>query len=133
MRKEKIINLIKEVLTKERRIVFAYIYGSFITAKDFRDIDIGIYLRNPVKNPYVVSSDIKIDLSRLSKKRGLKFTADDFDVRVINDAPFTFLKRVFEEGILIIDYDPELRTDIIERVSLKYRECAGLLAESSLI
>ena len=31
-----------------------------------------------------------------------------------------------------MDNDPDLRTDIIENVSLKYRECAGLLAEASL-
>jgi len=45
---------------------------------------------------------------------------------------FTFLKRVFKEGILLVDKDSDLRTDIIENVSLKYRECTGLLAEASL-
>jgi len=42
------------------------------------------------------------------------------------------LKRVFKEGILLVDKDSDLRTDIIENVSLKYRECTGLLAEASL-
>jgi hypothetical protein len=59
--------------------------------------------------------------------------ADLFDVRVLNNAPFTFLKRIFKEGMLLIDNDPDLRTDIVEYVSLKYRECSGLLAEASLI
>ena len=31
------------------------------------------------------------------------------------------------------DHDPEPRTDIVEYVSLEYRECAGLLAEASLV
>jgi len=44
-----------------------------------------------------------------------------------------FLKRVFIEGLLRLDRDPELRTDLIEHVSMKYRECAGLLAEASLL
>jgi len=62
----------------------------------------------------------------------VNLTADQFDVKVINDAPFTFLNRIFKEGNLLIDLDPDLRTDLVEHVSLKYRECAGLLAEASL-
>ena len=100
----------------------------------FRDIDIGIYVKNPAENPFVISSDITTHLSLLAKKEGLiftplespaacsgdediipfrantgfyapcepprwkvkdfltGFTADDFDVRIINDAPFTPLE-----------------------------------------
>jgi hypothetical protein len=63
----------------------------------------------------------------------MDLTADRFDVQIINHAPFTFLKRIFKEGILLIDRDPDLRTDLVEYVSSKYRECAGLLAEASLL
>jgi len=132
MEKERVFKLIKEVLSRDSRLVFAYAYGSFVSGAAFRDIDIGIYVKNPEENPFVISSDIKAQLSLLAKKEGLTFTADDFDVRIINDAPFTFLKRVFKEGILLVDKDSDLRTDIIEKVSLKYRECIGLLAEASL-
>jgi hypothetical protein len=45
----------------------------------------------------------------------------------------TLLRRVFTEGILLVDRDPDRRTDLIEYVSMKYRECAGLLAEASLL
>lgn len=72
-------------------------------------------------------------MSILVKKEKLKLTAEHFDVRVINDAPFTFLKRIIKDGMLIVDNNPEIRTDVIERISLKYRECAGLLAESSIL
>jgi len=76
---------------------------------------------------------LKTQLSRTGKKKDIDIKADQFDIQIINEAPFTFLKRIFKEGILLIDRDPELRTDLIEFVSLKYRECAGLLAEASLI
>lgn len=132
MEKERILHLIKEILSKDNRIVFAYAYGSFVKEESFRDIDVGIYVKNRDDNPFVISSDIQIQLSRVAKKGGANLTADHFDVRIINDAPFTFLKRVFKEGILLVDNDPDLRTDIVEYVSLKYRECAGLLAEASL-
>ena len=132
MEKEKIFDLIKLVLTKDDRLSFAYAYGSFVTEEPFRDVDIGIYVKNREENPFVISSDIKTQLSHLAKKRGLDFIADHFDVKVINDAPFTFLKRIFKEGVLLADNDPDLRTDVVEHVSLKYRECTGLLAEASL-
>jgi len=127
------INLLTNALAKDDRVVFAYAYGSFIKEQSFRDIDVGIYVKNPEENPFVISSDIKTQLSRIFKKENIDLPADQFDIQIINHAPFTFLKRVFKEGILLVDHDPELRTDLVEYVSLKYRECAGLLAEASLI
>ena len=131
MKKEIILNILKEVLTRDGRIVFAYVYGSFVKEESFRDIDLGIYVINRDENPFIISSDMQIQLSHVAKKRGVNIIADHFDVRIINDAPFTFLKRVFKEGVLLVDNDPDLRTNIVEYVSLKYRECAGLLAEAS--
>ena len=127
------INLLTNALAKDDRVVFAYAYGSFIKEQSFRDIDVGIYVKNPEENPFVVSFDIETQLSRIFKKENINLTADQYDVQIINHAPFTFLKRVFKEGLLLIDHDPELRTDVVEYISSKYRECAGLLAEASLI
>jgi predicted nucleotidyltransferase len=132
MDKGHLLQIIEEILRADGRTVFAYAFGSFISEETFRDIDIGVFLRNSGENPLVISSDIKTQISRRAKKEGLKLTADEFDVRILNDAPFTFLKRVFQEGILLLDFDPELRTDMIESISRKYRECAGILAEASL-
>jgi predicted nucleotidyltransferase len=133
MNREKMLNLLREALRQDERVVFAYAYGSFFKEKSFRDIDIGIYVKDPEENPFVISPDIKTQLSRIFKKENFDLTADQLDIQIINHAPFTFLKRVFKEGILLVDRDPELRTDVVEYVSAKYRECAGLLAEASLI
>ena len=130
--KERILNLIKNVLIQDERVVFAYVYGSFINGDSFRDIDVGIYVKDSEENPFVISSDIKAQLSLSAKVEGFNIIADQFDVRIINDAPFTFLRRVIQEGILLVDHNPDLRTDLIEQISLKYRECAGILAEASL-
>jgi len=133
MDKEKLLKLTREILAKDERVIFAYIYGSFVKEQSFRDIDIGVYIKNLEENPFAISTDLKTQLSRVVKKEYMDFTADQFDVQIINHAPFTFLRRVFKEGILLVDCDPELRTDLVEYVSSKYRECAGLLAETSLI
>jgi predicted nucleotidyltransferase len=125
--------IIKKVLSRDERVVFGFAYGSFIGEKSFKDIDLGIYVKNSPENLFVITSDLKTCLSRSAQESALDLIADDFDVKIINGAPFTFLKRVFKEGILLVDRDPDLRTDLVEQVSLKYRECAGLLAETSLL
>jgi len=132
IRKDIMISLIREVTRENGRVAFAYLYGSFVTEESFRDIDVGVYLKNTEENSIVVSVELKTQLSRDAQRHGFSFGADQFDVKILNDAPFTFLRRVFEQGILLFDLNPELRTDLIEYVSLKYRECAGILAEASL-
>jgi predicted nucleotidyltransferase len=131
--RERFIAAVKNVLEQDQRLVFAYIYGSFVRGEAFRDVDVGVYLRDSVENPFGVSFDVKERISRSLRSSGIDVEADLFDVKILNDAPFTFLKRVFVEGILLLDRDPDRRTDLIEYVSVKYRECTGLLAEASLL
>jgi predicted nucleotidyltransferase len=45
---ERIKTAVANVLEQDQRLVFAYIYGSFSRAEAFRDIDVGVYLRDPV-------------------------------------------------------------------------------------
>jgi len=52
-----------------------------------------------------------------------------FDVRIINDAPYDFVIDILCKGTLIVDKDPEIRTDVIERVSDEYRVNFALLDE----
>jgi predicted nucleotidyltransferase len=131
--RERFIAAVKNVLEQDQRLVFAYIYGSFVRGEAFRDVDVGVCLRDSVENPFGVSFDVKERISRSLRSSGIDVEADLFDVKILNDAPFTFLKRVFVEGILLLDRDPDRRTDLIEYVSVKYRECTGLLAEASLL
>ena len=65
MEKERVFKLVEEVLSGDSRLIFAYAYGSFVMEGTFTDIDIGIYVNNPEENPFVISSDIKTQLSLL--------------------------------------------------------------------
>jgi uncharacterized protein len=132
-KQEQVITAVKNVLDQDQRLVFAYIYGSFARGEAFRDVDVGVCLRDPAENAFEVSFDLKERISRSLRRMGIEADADLFDVKILNDAPFTFLKRVFTEGLLLLDRDPDRRTDLIEYVSIKYRECTGLLAEASLL
>jgi len=43
IRKDIMISLIREVTREDGRVVFAYLYGSFVKEESFRDIDVGVY------------------------------------------------------------------------------------------
>ena len=127
--RERIISAIKKILEKDNRVIFAYLFGSFVKGEVFNDIDIGILTREEV-NPFVIQAELKERISRELSKIGFRKEADFFDVRVLNDAPFYILGEIMTEGILIVDKDSLLRSELAERISFKYRECAGLLREA---
>lgn len=123
-------SMMSEALAEDSRVVFAYLYGSFLESPSFRDVDIAVYIRDG-ENPYAVSADLKLALHKRSGR-----SPDFFDIRIINGLVergdlfvFLYLKRVFEEGKLLLDKDYELRTDLLERYGTKYRECEGLFDE----
>ena len=132
MVKDSLLKMSQEILQFDERIIFAYAYGSFISGEPFRDIDIGVYAQSSADHPFAISSDLKTVFSLCARREGFDLTADPFDVRILNDAPFTFWGGVFREGVPLLDRDPDLRMDLIESVSRKYRECPGILVEASL-
>lgn len=116
-----ITSVISSVLTGDEDVIFAYLYGSFATDSSFEDIDIFVYVRND-EDPFVNAARIKEKVFDAVIAYGFDvFTVDDFDVRVINNSPYDFAIDLLCEGQLIIDKDPELRTNYIEQISNEYR------------
>jgi len=121
---------IVEVLEKDDRIIFAYLYGSAIESHNPKDIDIAVYVREDTKLS-IYPVDIKINLFEATG-----IAPDLFDVRIINDVVFKgdifallYLKDVLTKSILIVDKDPEKRASFLEHYGFKFRECEGLIAE----
>lgn len=128
--KRRMTTIIADTLQADGRVVFAYLYGSFLTESSFRDIDVFLFL-NTAGEPFQASVSVKEKLAEAFTKAGLpKVPADLFDVRVINDAPYDFVIDILCKGALIVDKDPEIRTDVIERVSNEYRVNFALLDEA---
>lgn len=129
--KKTIISKTKDILERDKRVVFAYIYGSILTDKKTpADMDIAIYI-TCVEEIFMVSSDLKIDLAKATK-----LSPDLFDIRIINELlsskdafSLLYLKNVFQQGRLLVDKDFGLRAQYLERYSLKYRESEGILDE----
>ncbi|WP_068861099.1 nucleotidyltransferase domain-containing protein, partial [Thermodesulfovibrio sp. N1] len=110
-----------KVIEQEKKIIFAYLYGSFAEALPIsNDIDIAVYTEE-IENPFAFQVDIKIAISEELRKNQIDILPDEIDLRIINDATYDFVIDVLEKGILIVDKNPEVRTAYIEKISLQYR------------
>lgn len=106
---EKIVSTLKD----KEYTLFAYIFGSFTTGDDFNDIDIGIFI-----------AEEKVD-SPLSMELELERELEDVlhvpvDVRILNNAPLSFVYNVLKNGVVIVDVDALLRADFEGMVYKKY-------------
>lgn len=112
--KERLIAQVREYLLPIEVIVFAYVHGSFIKSKTFRDIDIAVFVND--KKDFYFESDLSAEVTSIP---GL-----DAEVRIINEAPVAFQMAVLRDGVLLFSRDEHLRTDFIEAVGKRYREYA---------
>ncbi len=97
--KKKIISVIKSFLEKHDEIIFAYVFGSFVDNEMpfFRDIDIGIYVRDYKDSDW---HKFEIDLPLvLEKSFEYKYP---IDVNVINDADIFLIKNVIHGELLFV-------------------------------
>lgn len=96
----------------------------------FRDIDIFVYIRKD-EDTFVTQSSIRDNISEAVIDAGFhNIGIDDFDVRVMNDAPYDFVIDILDKGTLLVDKNRELRTDYIERISDQYRVNYFILDEA---
>ncbi len=112
--KEKIKQEIKKTLKKEGGIVFAYLYGSFLNAPSFRDIDIGVYL-NQINRTGIDDYELNI-AEKIAAK--IDFSFEIIEVKILNFAPDSFLNNIFSKGELLFSNNQELLTNLIEKTSL---------------
>jgi predicted nucleotidyltransferase len=115
--KEKVFDLLKNALLKKGEIIFAYLHGSFLDGFLFNDIDAALYLDDK-KIPREKTSDyceqLNMELSEL-----VRFVVD---VHILNHAPVGFQHSVFKHGQLLFSKDDELRSDLIEKISMEYMD-----------
>lgn len=123
-------DIIRDILAKDDRVMFAYLYGSFSEGDDYRDIDIAVYSVDN-SDPFRLSADLKV---KLYEHTGI--SPDFFDIRVLNGLieygdllTLLYIRRLFDRNELLIDKDFDKRTDFIEKYGMKYRECEGLINE----
>ncbi len=106
-------------LEKESVVEFAYLHGSLLDSEAVHDVDVGLYLReSEAERSSVVASDLS---ARLTAVAGLPV-----DVRVLNEAPLSFVYHVLR-GRLLVCRDEELLMSKLEGVARRDLDLAPLL------
>jgi predicted nucleotidyltransferase len=120
--KEVLIERISDILKTKEYILFAYIFGSFASEDSFKDIDIGIFVTGEkIKSPLRLELDMEGELESVIHT--------PVDVRIINNAPLSFIYNILKKGIVIVDNDKSLRTDFEGLVYKKYFDFQHLRRE----
>ncbi len=82
-------------LERDRSVVFAYLYGSFVEAQPFHDIDVGVYLEN-VRADRLSATGLDL-VQRLSDRVGVPVV-----VRILNVAPVSFGYHVLRGQLVFL-------------------------------
>ena len=106
-----------EEIFAEKRIQFAYLYGSFATgtAHSFSDLDIGIFLSNTS-----VRESLRIELATALTVDEVFGHAVDAEVRAINRLPLIVAGKVVTEGVLVFCRDDGARISYESAVRMAY-------------
>ena len=109
--KKYILKKLREILSIEEEIVFAYVHGGFIERSFFRDIDVAVWIKSLEKAfYYTVNYSVKLEI-----KIGYPV-----DVHVLNEAPLPFKYHVFTRGKLLFSKDEYLRSLIVNTTIREY-------------
>lgn len=111
--KEVLTGKITDILKAKEYILFAYIFGSFVSEDAFKDVDIAIFTsgvesESPMKLELTLEGEIEYAIHI------------PVDIRIINDAPVSFIYNVLKGGIVIVDNNKSLRSDFEGLVYKKY-------------
>ena len=121
--RQRITDLLAAKLMAEPTVAFAYVFGSFLDMIPVHDVDVGIAL-----HPFDTKRETESVASlarRLTDATGLPV-----DVRVLNQAPMTFLYHVVR-GHLLVSKNDDLLTSTLENVSRRYLDIAPFLLQAT--
>lgn len=121
-RKEALIQCIADNIVACPNILFAFIHGSFLENRPFRDLDIALYIKasNSRTPDYVVEANIE---SQLKTHCRIPFTVD---ARTLNFAPISFQYNVIR-GRLVFERAPDSASAFIERTIARYLDIKPVL------
>lgn len=120
--KKALVDRISGILETRKYILFAYIFGSFVSGDSYKDIDVGLFV------------DDKKSISSLKIELEIENELEDAihvpcDVRIINNAPLSFVYNILKEKIVILDRDNSLRADFEGIIYKKYFDFQHLRRE----
>lgn len=127
MYKEDLIVLIKEVVEKDKKILFAFLYGSYALSTNHpkSDIDIAVYIKPSDMDTYIQKQ------KELTDALVTKLQTDRVDLRILNTLPFLLKYRVIKEGIPVSIKDESEKVDFETKLMNRYFELKPYLDENN--
>ena len=114
------IERIREVLRGERKVVFAYLYGSYVRNKRYaKDIDIAIFVKGRPSLSFERKLGLKIS----------KIVGKDVEVVTLNDKPLLFISEVLRNCRLVFSRDERTRIDYETRMLSRIQDFNELMKE----
>jgi predicted nucleotidyltransferase len=117
-----IVEELKNLLNNHEEVIFALLYGSMVDpviSERFGDIDIALYINSEKLqvSEYILESQMEAQISRVLSAKGLDFPP--IEVLIINQAPTSFLVRLFKSPYIILKENEEVMTDFIDEIGQK--------------
>ena len=120
MKRKNIIENAYKAVSGYREVAFAYIHGSFVTDISFNDIDIALHITPNSYTHYSQQRETTLDFV-IPLERALENELPyPVDIQLLNEAPLSFRYRVIHDGELIVDNDPNLRSDFEYLTRVEY-------------
>jgi len=112
--------MITTVVRQDERVLFVFLYGSFLYGAFFRDIDLGVFVKDVGSTGFW---DYECRLSqKIERMLGHPFPVE---AKVINRAPISFCYHVIR-GRLLFVRDEGVMVDFMTRVARTYLDMAPL-------
>ena len=120
-----LLGFFREVMGKDKDVLFAYLYGSFLFGSAYHesDIDVAVYLR---------SSDLAASIRKevdLTTALVMKLHTDRVDLRILNVSPFLLQYKVIKEGRPVFVRDERARVDFETTVMNRFFQLKPYLDE----
>ncbi len=115
--KDLLTSQLRKLLSGKEHVLFAYLYGSFLEEKSFRDIDVAVYF-DP--SGFQHSNDMFTYSLALSAECDLATSGVSFDIRPLNLAPLPFKFDVVSNGRIIYAREEGHRVDFEARTRSLY-------------
>ena len=119
-RRRDLAKMITTVVRQDKRALFAFLYGSFLDGAFFRDIDLGVFVKDVGPTGFW---DYECRLSQ--KIEEILSHPFPVETRVINRAPISFCYHVIR-GRLLFVRDESVMVDFMTRVARTYLDIAPL-------
>lgn len=121
--REALIEALGTHLRQRPEIIFAYVFGSFVSGMPFQDIDLALW------GDARLTGNARDYAEECADLLDAKFR-HVFDIVILNSAPSSFKTSVFNEGRLLFSRDDGLLNGVIESCSLDMLANEGLSQQS---